>query len=614
MINSKLIVCCSFLFFMVFNNYSFNENQIESKPNINKKTEKIQFSPKEDRWAIIIGISKYQESKHDLKFSSKDANDFKKLLIEKCRFKNNQINLLCNEKATYEKIRRALEGWTKKNIGKDDNLVIFFSGHGMRDLDDNNDEDDGLDEFFIPYDFQEDDISSAIRDDVFAYWINSIKAKKIIIFLDSCFSGGAAKGKGITNTKINIKDLSLLDDLKKDIYGEVPNKKTILIGASKSNQVSSEDFDFKNGVFTKFILDSINKNSDLDFDNIITTKEIFNFISGKIPQYTISNKMPLQEPTYINPTSGDFDFAYLPLLNLTGINEDYDKLMKLAEIEKSVNKKVELLKKAVSIKPDEFDIFSQIAREYFYEPNLKKSIYYYDAAISTIDRLVNSRKWESYDIDYFNTMKRIYLEGLSKCYTKTGDLKTALDILNKAKNLKKNEDDYKIYISLGNLYELTNDLEKAKISYITSINLFNIQSEAYVYLARLFIKSKQYNEAIKTIKRGLENHADELELNYLNYIMEKYLYKKLDSAKEIYSKILKNIEFKRYIDDIEVSKSFHDEKYVSDFLESALSKNIYFSEAYFEYLNYSFSKKIYQENRNIIKNKLLLIYPFMVVK
>lgn len=84
----------------------------------------------EDRWALVIGISQYRDNTLNLKFADKDADVISDALINQCRFPQNHIKLLKNADATYENIRRGVEGWLAKNTNKNDKVVIFFSGHG----------------------------------------------------------------------------------------------------------------------------------------------------------------------------------------------------------------------------------------------------------------------------------------------------------------------------------------------------------------------------------------------------------------------------------------------------------------------------------------------------
>ena len=257
---------------------------------LNKHLGKIKLPELSNRWAVIVGISKYKDINiRDLNYADKDAYSFYNSLIKKCRFKKEQIKILQNENATYENIRRSISGWLFNNAQKNDKIIIFFSGHGYRDIDNNNDEDDGFDEFLVPFDYQSDDISSAIRDDEFAYWINGLKTENILLVLDSCFSGGAAKAKGIINENINIKGEVKVDNFANDIFGEVPRVGVSLLGASKADQISFEESKLKMGIFTYFLIDSMDKKSDMNLDNKITIKELFDNLKPEVLKYSKAN-------------------------------------------------------------------------------------------------------------------------------------------------------------------------------------------------------------------------------------------------------------------------------------------------------------------------------------
>ena len=80
---------------------------------------------------FLIGINKY---KHHTNLEScvKDCNDFKDILIEKFDFELSNVYELYDEEATNKRIQDAFRAYIKK-LTTDDNLVIYFSGHGEYD-------------------------------------------------------------------------------------------------------------------------------------------------------------------------------------------------------------------------------------------------------------------------------------------------------------------------------------------------------------------------------------------------------------------------------------------------------------------------------------------------
>ena len=110
--------------------------------------------PPGDRWAIIIGISKYKDDRLHLKYAHHDAQELYNLITKSSGggFKKDHIIKLINEEATYSNINKALRSFLKKPA-KDDLVLIYFACHGSPDLDRPNYV------YLLPYDTEIDDIS-----------------------------------------------------------------------------------------------------------------------------------------------------------------------------------------------------------------------------------------------------------------------------------------------------------------------------------------------------------------------------------------------------------------------------------------------------------------------
>src|SRR5919198_1189126 len=81
-----------------------------------------------NRWAIIIGISKYEHDILDLKYADRDAEQLYNLIRTPSGggFETDHIVKLINEKATTANITRALRSFLKKPA-KDDLVLIYFA-------------------------------------------------------------------------------------------------------------------------------------------------------------------------------------------------------------------------------------------------------------------------------------------------------------------------------------------------------------------------------------------------------------------------------------------------------------------------------------------------------
>ena len=80
---------------------------------------------------FVIGIDTYEHC-GQLSNAVRDAESFRDLLLEKYQFEPAYLTALLNKEATRRKIANAFRRLTKE-IGPNDNLVVYFSGHGHYD-------------------------------------------------------------------------------------------------------------------------------------------------------------------------------------------------------------------------------------------------------------------------------------------------------------------------------------------------------------------------------------------------------------------------------------------------------------------------------------------------
>src|SRR5262249_16686514 len=131
----------------------------------------------------------------------KDAADLRAVLIRSYGFAPENVTLLLNEQATRKNIEMALAALADdRKVGKDDRLLIFFSGHGQT-VKLANGGDMG---FLIPHDANVDlarpenrgpYLASCLRMDTFWANLEASPAKHALLLADACFSGLLAKSR-----------------------------------------------------------------------------------------------------------------------------------------------------------------------------------------------------------------------------------------------------------------------------------------------------------------------------------------------------------------------------------------------------------------------------------
>ncbi len=198
-----------------------------------------------DKWALVVGISNFQDRKLRLLFTRNDAESFVELLKDPRygRFRPDHVRLLEDEQATTVQVRAGLN-WLARMAGPEDLAVIYISTHGSgRELDIaaanyliTHDTDvhsyDGLYSTALPM----VEISNVVR--------TRLRARKAAVFLDTCHSGGA-----IAQTVTVSASLSplMLEHIREGTGRAI-------ITASQQEENSYENTKLGHGIFTYYLL------------------------------------------------------------------------------------------------------------------------------------------------------------------------------------------------------------------------------------------------------------------------------------------------------------------------------------------------------------------------
>jgi len=210
-------------------------------------------------FALIIGVNQYTDKRiPQLDNPIKDAKLLKNVLVQKYTFDNNNIMLL--ENPNRKEIYRAFLD-IKSMLSKNDNLLLFYAGHGFFDKE----MDSG---YWLPSDSEKDSKAEWISFDDIIHHLRAINSKHTLVISDACFSGGFLKDRSITMT----------DKAVNDLY-QIPSRKVITSG----NLTTVPD----ESIFMKYLVKALNENSD----KYMTEENLFDRI--KIPVVNNSETTPL---------------------------------------------------------------------------------------------------------------------------------------------------------------------------------------------------------------------------------------------------------------------------------------------------------------------------------
>ena len=138
------------------------------------------------KYALSVGINEYPGTENDLRGCVNDAHDWSEVL----RGQGFQTELLLDEQATLDKMRRRMEG-VIDGAHYGDTVVITYSGHGTWLPDSGTDEPDGRDEALCPHDIMERGPLS--DDELFQIFTRRDRGVKLIFISDSCHSGSVSR-------------------------------------------------------------------------------------------------------------------------------------------------------------------------------------------------------------------------------------------------------------------------------------------------------------------------------------------------------------------------------------------------------------------------------------
>lgn len=284
-------------------------------------------------WALLIGISDYAQVE-DLSYASQDAwemaawlldagvpSDHIRLLTDEAGMTRAELPNLASEVATLVNVREGL-GWLRQQADRDDLVVIHFSGHGYQGADDNGDERDGVDEFFVLHDTRaaaKDD--TALRDDEFGRFVDRIESEHVLIFFDSCYSGGLSR---------SLSPGSRATGQTSDIFSDFRLEGRLVLSASSEQQDAFESPQLEHGVLTHFLLSGLSGAADLNADGHVTIWELFEYAHAEVPRFVLAERGKLQVPQLLgqgetrvvltrSAATQDLDFSYCPAIPVVGV-------------------------------------------------------------------------------------------------------------------------------------------------------------------------------------------------------------------------------------------------------------------------------------------------------
>lgn len=199
-------------------------------------------------YLVSIGIADYPSAKYDLRVSANDAKTIADIFLAT---KDASVSILINERATRSEVLNTMKS-TFSNAKKDDEVIFYFSGHGISGA-------------LVCYD------SFLYYDDIFNILRTSSASKKIII-TDACFSGKMRNNKQ-QKRKFQSEDI-------------------MFFLSSRTTELSLES-KYRNSLFTIFLERGLRGGADTNHDRIITAYELYRFVHSGVTKASKKSQHPV---------------------------------------------------------------------------------------------------------------------------------------------------------------------------------------------------------------------------------------------------------------------------------------------------------------------------------
>ncbi|MBL8632154.1 MAG: caspase family protein [Myxococcales bacterium] len=237
-------------------------------------------------YVLAIGVSRYRSADiPSLRFAAKDASDLASTLQRQRDLLYREINhrILSDSQATKAQVLAGFQ-WLAQEVNTDDTAVLFLAGHGTNDP-------DGM-YYFLPAD-SEADRATMISASELQDALRLIRGR-VVLLLDTCHSGNVL-GRRSMNRLIN------------ELTSE---NRIVVFAASTGDQVARESPAWKNGAFTKALVEGLRGVADYAEDNQLSVSELETWTSVRVGQLT----QGMQTPTLAKPNAApDYVIAALPV-------------------------------------------------------------------------------------------------------------------------------------------------------------------------------------------------------------------------------------------------------------------------------------------------------------
>ncbi len=242
-----------------------------------------------NRFALIIGNEDYSSfqtslnTESNVEYALHDAEIFKEYAIKIIGIPNDNIIMVLNAKAI--EMHQAIDQVTNiiKNMQGKAELYVYYAGHGFPD-------EQTREPYLIPVDVTGTGLQFAIKQTEFFKKITEYPTKRVVVFMDACFSGGGRNQGLLASRGVKIKPKENL------LKGNM-----VVFSASSGEQSSLPYKDKQHGLFTYFLLKKLKETQ-----GYLNFKDLSDYLTSEVAIRSVMINNKEQNPqTRVSYELGD---------------------------------------------------------------------------------------------------------------------------------------------------------------------------------------------------------------------------------------------------------------------------------------------------------------------
>lgn len=223
-----------------------------------------QLSENPDNFALVVGIEKYSSVVEAL-YAERDAVAVRDHLLA-LGYPQRNVILLTGNKATMTGLTKFVETWLPRNISANSTVFFYYSGHGAPDVKNG-------EAYLMPWDGDPQFLRETAYPIKRLYSkLGALKAKRVLVALDSCFSGAGGRSVLAKGSRPLVGKAAGLGPV-------APN--VVAFSAAGGDQISGTMDDQGHGAFTYYLLKGLGGEAG-DSAGHVTVKSLYDYLSPKV--------------------------------------------------------------------------------------------------------------------------------------------------------------------------------------------------------------------------------------------------------------------------------------------------------------------------------------------